>query len=321
MIRVCFFFIIVYNKNRRHRILTLFSMPSAAERYSKGDYILEQIIHAIINSISDFEIVDFIDILLLAVIIYWLLKLTSKTRAIQVLKGLGIILLVTWVTDFLGFVGTTWLLNYVLNIGAVLIVIIFQPEIRRALARIGRGRIDLSPAPSGNAQENVESILKAILNLSKKRVGALIVFERKTGLKDVIESGTRLSAVISAELLENLFFTNSPLHDGAVIIRDDVIEAAGCFLPLSDNKQIGQELGTRHRAALGVSEVSDCVTLIVSEETGVISVAQDGTLIRYLDTKAIRDLLEDIYMINKQPQKFRGLRIIKKGRDHNEDRA
>jgi len=296
-------------------------MPSAAERYSKGDYILEQIIHAIINSISDFEIVDFIDILLLAVIIYWLLKLTSKTRAIQVLKGLGIILLVTWVTDFLGFVGTTWLLNYVLNIGAVLIVIIFQPEIRRALARIGRGRIDLSPAPSGNAQENVESILKAILNLSKKRVGALIVFERKTGLKDVIESGTRLSAVISAELLENLFFTNSPLHDGAVIIRDDVIEAAGCFLPLSDNKQIGQELGTRHRAALGVSEVSDCVTLIVSEETGVISVAQDGTLIRYLDTKAIRDLLEDIYMINKQPQKFRGLRIIKKGRDHNEDRA
>jgi len=282
---------------------------------------LEDIINAIINSIPDFEIRDFIDIVLLAVVIYWLLKLTSKTRAMQVLKGLGIILLATWVTDFLNLAGSTWLLNYVLNAGAIVIVIIFHPEIRRALARIGRGHIDLSPSQSGNAQENVENILKAILNLSKKRVGALIVFERRTGLKDVIESGTRISGVITTELIENLFFTNSPLHDGAVIIREDVIEAAGCFLPLSENKQIGQELGTRHRAALGVSEVSDSVTLVVSEETGVISVAQDGTLIRYLDSKSIRDLLEDMYMINKQPQKFRGLRIIKKGRDNHEDRA
>lgn len=282
---------------------------------------MENIVRAIINSLSDFEIRDFIDIILLTVVIYWLLKLTSKTRAMQVLKGLGIILLATWAMDFFGFVGTTWLLNYVLNAGAIVIVIIFHPEIRRALARIGRGHIDLSPSPSSNASEIVESILKAVLSLSKKRVGALIVFERKTGLKDVIESGTRIGALISTELLENLFFTNSPLHDGAVIIREDIIEAAGCFLPLSDNKQVGQELGTRHRAALGVSEVSDCVTLIVSEETGVISVAQDGTLIRYLDSKAIRDLLEDLYMINKQPQKFRGLRIIRKGRDRNEDRA
>jgi diadenylate cyclase len=277
---------------------------------------LENIINGIINSITDLEIVDLIDIALLTIIIYWLLKLTSKTRAMQVLKGLGIILLATWIADFLGFAGTKWLLDYVLNAGAIVIVIIFHPEIRRALARIGRGHIDLSSSQSTNAQENVESILKAVLNLSKKRVGALIVFERKTGLKDVIESGTRIGAVISTELLENLFFTNSPLHDGAVIIRDDVIEAAGCFLPLSDNKQIGQELGTRHRAALGVSEVSDCVTLIVSEETGVISVAQDGTLIRYLDSKAIRDLLDDMYMINKQPPKYRGLRIIRKGRDN-----
>jgi len=280
--------------------------------------ILEEIFNALKSSLLYFTWKDVIDILLLAVVIYWLLKLTSKTRAMQVLKGLGIILVAAWVMDFLHLAGTAWILNYVLQIGALLIVIIFQPELRRALAKLGRGRIELTPPNVINAQEMVENILKAVLNLSKKRVGALIVFERKTGLKEVIESGTRLSAVISAELLENLFFTNSPLHDGAVIIREDTIEAAGCFLPLSDNKQIGQELGTRHRAALGISEVSDSVTLVISEETGVISVAQDGTLIRYLDSKAIRDLLEELYLI-KQSNRYRALRLKRKGRDEHEE--
>ncbi len=275
---------------------------------------MENIYNAIVESLSDFGWIDALDIILLSVIIYWLLKLTSNTRAMQVLKGLGVILLAAWVTDFLGLVGTFWILNYVLNAGAVVLVIIFQPELRRALAKLGRGTIELGTAPLSNAQENIDRILKAILNLSKKRVGALIVFERKTGLKDVIESGTRIDAQISSELLENLFFTNSPLHDGAVIICDGRIEAAGCFLPLSENKQIGQELGTRHRAALGVSEVSDSVTLVVSEETGVISVAQDGSLVRYLDSKAIRDLLEDLYMV-KQTTKHRVLRIKRKGRE------
>lgn len=275
---------------------------------------MEQIFEAIKNSLADFGWLDVIDIVLLGVVIYWLLKLTSKTRAMQVLKGLGVILLAAWVTEFLGLVGITWLLNYVLTAGVLLIVIIFQPELRRALAKIGRGRIELVSAQNTFAQENVQQILHAVLSLSKKRVGALIVFERKTGLKDVIESGTRIGAVISSELIENLFYNGSPLHDGAVIIREGSIEAAGCFLPLSDNKQIGQELGTRHRAALGVSEVSDSITLIVSEETGVISVAQDGNIIRYLDSKAIKDILEDIYMI-KQTSKPRGLVIKRKGRD------
>lgn len=277
-------------------------------------FFLEQIYNAIVDSLSYFSLIDAIDILLLSVIIYWLLKLTSKTRAMQVLKGLGIILLAAWVADLLDLVGTYWLLNYVLTAGALVLVIIFQPELRRALAKLGRGTIELGAGPGGNAQENVDRILKAVLNLSKKRVGALVVFERKTGLKDVIESGTRIDAQVSTELLENLFFTNSPLHDGAVIICDGRIEAAGCFLPLSENKQIGQELGTRHRAALGLSEVSDSVTLVISEETGVISVAQDGSLVRYLDSKAIRDLLEDLYMV-KQSGKRRVLRIKRKGRE------
>ena len=275
---------------------------------------MEQIINEILNSLMDFSVIDVIDILLLSVIIYWLLKLTSKTRAMQVLKGLGVILVAAWVADFFGLVGTTWILNYVLTAGALVIVIIFQPEIRRALARLGRGRIDMSSARSSSSQEHVDQIQRAILALSKKRVGALIVFERKTGLKDVIESGTRLNAEISSDLIENLFFTNSPLHDGAVIIREDRIEAAGCFLPLSDNKQIGQELGTRHRAALGISEVSDSITLVISEETGVVSMAQDGNLIRYLDTKAIKDLLEELYL-TKPTSKFKGIRIKRKGRE------
>jgi diadenylate cyclase len=250
---------------------------------------------------------------LLALVIYWLLKLTSKTRAIQVLKGLGIILLAVWITDFFHLNGITWLLNYVLTAGAVLVVILFQPELRRGLAQIGRGRLDLLISKNTYAQDTVDSIIKAILNMSKKRTGAIIVFERNTGLKDVLESGTKIGASISSEILETLFFKDSPLHDGAVIIREAAVEAAGCFLPLSDNKQIGQELGTRHRAALGISEVSDSITIIISEETGVISMAQDGKLIRYLDTKALRDILEDIYMIN-QETKSRGLKTHRKER-------
>lgn len=275
---------------------------------------MEQLFESIKNSILDFTVGDIVDIVLLALVIYWLLKLTSKTRAIQVLKGLGIILLAAWIADFLGLVGITWLLNYVLTAGAVLIVILFQPELRRALAHIGRGRIDLVSSKVTYAQDTVENLLKAILNMSKKRIGALIVFERKTGLRDVVESGTRIGASISSELIENLFYVGSPLHDGAVIISESTIVAAGCFLPLSDNKQIGQELGTRHRAALGVSEVSDSITIIISEETGVISMAQDGKLIRYLDTKAIKDILEEIYMI-KQNSKSRGLKFFWKERD------
>ena len=275
--------------------------------------LLEQIYNAIVASLSYFSWIDVVDIVILSVIIYWLLKLTSKTRAMQVLKGLGVILVAAWVADLLGLVGTYWILNYVLTAGALLLVIIFQPELRRALAKLGRGTIELGAGSLSNAQENISRILKAVLDLSKKRVGALIVFERKTGLKDVIESGTRIDAQVSTELLENLFFTNSPLHDGAVIISDGRIEAAGCFLPLSENKQIGQELGTRHRAALGLSEVSDSVTLVISEETGVISVAQDGSLVRYLDSKAIRDLLEDLYMV--KAGKRRVLHIKRKGRE------
>lgn len=247
------------------------------------------------------QILDFIDMLLVAVIVYFLLKFTKRTRAIQVLKGLGIIIIVAYLCELLRLPTVTWLLNYVIQAGALMLVIIFQPEIRRALERIGRGKIlgiSLSPqnGPGEDAIKVIEEIHKAILNLSIHKTGALIVFEQKTGLKEVIESGIALNAQISSEVIENIFFKNAPLHDGAMIIKDDIIVAAGCFLPLSDNKQITSELGTRHRAALGISEISDCIVLVVSEETGVISMAREGVLERYLDSKALRVALEKMMM-------------------------
>jgi len=146
-----------------------------------------------------------------------------------------------------------------------------------------------------SAEHCVEAVSKALLNLSKVKIGAIIVFEQKVGLKDVIETGTILNAQISGELIENIFQPNTPLHDGAVIIRGTTLVAAGCFLPLSDNKKLEKDLGTRHRAALGISEVSDSTTIIVSEETGILSMAYDGKLTRYMDSKQLKEVLEDIF--------------------------
>ena len=148
--------------------------------------------------------------------------------------------------------------------------------------------------------------------MSIRKIGALMVFERKTGLRDVIESGTTLDAKISSELIENVFFPNSPMHDGAMILKNDKVVAAGCFLPLSDNKQISSELGTRHRAALGISEISDSIVLIVSEETGVISKAHEGTITRYIDRKALREILTDIFLGSKEKSVSIGTRIKRK---------
>lgn len=251
-------------------------------------------------SLSQFTWIDLVDILLVAIVIYALLRLTSRTRAMSVLKGLGLIIIAARIFEILGLSTVSWLLNYVINAGAIVIVILFQPEIRRALEKIGRGKFfEISTAGGANEQRCIDDLSHAILDLSKHKTGALLVFERKTGLREIIESGTLLNAVISRELILNICYPNTPMHDGAIIICDDRIVAAGCFLPLSDNKQIGSELGTRHRAALGVSEVSDAIVIIVSEETGVISMASEGALTRYLDVKQLDRVLSDVF-IGKQ---------------------
>ena len=258
---------------------------------------------------------DVVDIIIVAVIVYSLIRITSGTRALQVLKGLGIILAIALVCSILNLPTVTWILSWLINAAAVLLVILFQPEIRRALEKLGGGKFfGILVAPREDSDRIVDELMRAIINMSKRKVGALIVFERKTGLKDIIETGTLINAEIVSELIENIFYPNTPLHDGAMIIKDGKIMAAGCFLPLSDNKQISSELGTRHRAALGVSEVSDSYTIVVSEETGVISYMFDGMLTRYLDIPTLRDILERIFIkadnTDKRPPTFKFRRKV-----------
>jgi len=250
--------------------------------------------------ISRPTIVDILDILIVAFLIYQLLMLTRDTRASQVLKGLGILFVVYWASDWLGFKALNWVLNMIVNSGAVVLVVLFQAEIRRALEQIGRaGSTRLDRIRSGKGLKTdtsvVAEIVSALVSLSRRRVGALIVIEQHTGLQDVIESGTRIDAEISAALIENIFEPNTPLHDGAMIIRGYRIEAAACILTLSEDTTISRELGTRHRAALGISETTDSITLIVSEETGIISMARGGRLTRHLDARSLRQTLEPIY--------------------------
>ncbi len=243
------------------------------------------------------SITDILDILIVAFLLYELLMLTRQTRASAVLKGLGMLILASWVSDLIGLTALNWVLLNIVNNGAVVIVILFQPELRKALEQIGRGTI-LETSHLDDESDNqrvVSEIIQCLVNLSRRRVGALLVFEQKTGIKDIIETGTRIDAMISCPLLENIFEPNTPLHDGAVVIRGNRVMAAACILTLSEGKGISRELGTRHRAAIGISETTDAVTLIVSEETGIISMARGGKLTRHLDAAGLHQILSAMY--------------------------
>lgn len=256
-------------------------------------------VKAIASGLSQIRILDFIDIIIIAVIIYKLIVLTKETRAYQVLKGMGVLFLCAVACDLLQIQTLSWLLSSFLSSGLLLAVVLFQPEFRRALEHIGRGNLFDKSVLIGFSQEDsaiVSELQLAITDLAKRRVGALIVIEQKTALGDIAATGTRIDGVISAPLVENIFEPNTPLHDGAMIIRDRQIIAAACILPLAENLSVARELGTRHRAALGISTVSDSITIVVSEETGVISYARDGKLVRYVDNRALKDLLETIFI-------------------------
>ncbi|MBR4081702.1 MAG: diadenylate cyclase CdaA [Clostridia bacterium] len=242
-------------------------------------------------------IADIVDILIVAVILYELLMLTRQTRGSAVLKGLVLLLVVTWISDLLGLTALNWLLMSIIQNGALVLVILFQPELRKVLEQIGRSaKIEHGKsADKDNDNYVIDEIIHCLTNLSRRRVGALLVFEQKTGLKDVIETGTTIDAQISAPLLENIFEPNTPLHDGAVVIRDQRVMAGACILTLTEGRGISRELGTRHRAAIGVSETTDAIVLIVSEETGIISMAKGGKLTRHLDAKSLREILEGMY--------------------------
>lgn len=240
--------------------------------------------------------VDYIDIAIIAVLIYQLVILTRQTRASQVLKGLAVIIVASYLSELIGLTALNWVLRSILNNGVIALMILFQPELRRALEQIGRSaKLDRS-AQRDESERIVDEITQCLIRLSRRRVGALIVFEQRTGLKDITErSGTPLDSLISAPLLENIFEPNTPLHDGAVIIRGQRVVSAACVLTLSDNSSISRDLGTRHRAGLGVSENTDALVLIVSEETGIISMARAGKLTRHLDADSLRRILGEIY--------------------------
>lgn len=254
---------------------------------------------------------NMLDILIVSVLIYQVIKMMVHTRANSVLKGVGMVLVVTWLSEVLQLNALNWLLLQMINTGMLVLVVLFQPELRHGLDRIGRSRWLVSlfgPRKNDvNASHVVQELVSALTSLARRRVGALIVIQRETGLSDILASGTRLDAEISAPLIENIFEPNTPLHDGAVVICDARIAAAACILQLSEDSTISRELGTRHRAALGISESTDAVTLIVSEETGIISMAREGRLTRYLDAKSLTALLSELFL-SAEPSALEQLR-------------
>lgn len=260
------------------------------------------------NIIYGIRIVDIIDIALVAFVLYKILVFIHETRAEQLVKGLLVIVLATFVSDKLKLYTLNWILVNTMTLGVIALIIVFQPELRRALESIGRSqfirtqfvRIDKEKAKSITA-----SLVRAIDYFSSKSIGALIVLEQETALSDISESGTKIDAEISTELMGNIFYEGSPLHDGAVIIRGDRIMAAGCVLPLTQDKTLSRDLGTRHRAGLGITENSDAVVFIVSEETGIISLAVNGKLTRFLDIKSVEKTILNLYLADMESKKTR----------------
>lgn len=251
------------------------------------------VINLIINTVKHINITSILDIIVVSYIFYKIYMLMNETRAEQLLKGILLIILLIPISSIFHLTTLNWILNKTLTIGVLSFVIIFQPEIRKALEHIGRSAFADKHIFEDEEKTNevITEIVSAVENLSQSRTGALIVIEQTTGLGDVIATGNKLDAIISSALLENIFVVNTPLHDGATIIRNDRIVAAGCFLPLTNNSTINKQLGTRHRASIGISEVSDALTIIVSEETGVISLAVNGKLTRYYTRDKLKDIL------------------------------
>lgn len=272
----------------------------------------------VFRALKQFGFRDIIDISIIAVCIYKLLQAIKETRAIQVFKGIGIVLIAAILADFFKLSAVSWVLSTLLQSGVIVALVLFQPEIRKALEGIGRGSVFNRSNVAEGEERIISELTSALLELSKRKIGALIVFQQRSSLSDIIKTGTTINADICSPLILNIFEPNTPLHDGAMIISEGRIVAAGCFLPLSDNMTISKELGTRHRAGLGISEHSDSITFIVSEETGVISYTSGGKLIRYMDQKSIGDTLLGIYGSEEEKKKLAALSFIRR-KKNNED--
>lgn len=242
-----------------------------------------------LNFLPGLSLINVIDILLVSFIIFWLLLLIRNTRAEQLVRGLLVLLGAGLVSRWLGLYTITFILDSIQTMVLVAIPVVFQPELRRALEQLGRGRF-FRPAVFFQEEEGeraLAEIVRAVDDLSRRRIGALLVIQGRTGLEEVAETGVRIDGRVSGELLLSIFLPGSPLHDGAVLLQDGRVVAAGCLLPLTEQR-LSNELGTRHRAALGITEVSDAVAVVVSEETGAISLAREGRLVRGLSADELR---------------------------------
>jgi diadenylate cyclase len=251
------------------------------------------------NMFASFSVTDVIDVAIVAFVVYKVMTFIRETRAEQLVKGLLILVVATFLSDILNLYTLNWLLEGTLTLGVIALIIVFQPELRRGLEYIGRSKFirkQFGEMNKEKAKSITSTIIKAVDYFSVHKIGALLIIERETTLNDIIESGTEMDAVVTERLLGAIFYPGAPLHDGACIIRGDRVVAAGCVLPLTQNRTLSKDLGTRHRAGIGITENSDAIALIVSEETGIISIAIDGKLSRFLDIKTVEKTLLNLYL-------------------------
>lgn len=250
---------------------------------------------------------DVLDIAIISFLFYKFLMLVKETRAEQLIKGLIVILIVWKVSDWAQLRMVHFAIKNLMTLGVVALIIVFQPEMRRALEYIGRNKLmrkSITDMIEEEMDQMIGHIVDAVEGLAHHKTGALIALERETGLNEIIQTGVKLDAAISAELIKNVFHHNAPLHDGALVIRKNRIQAASCLLPLTTSDGLSSDLGTRHRAALGLVERSDAMVIVVSEETGVISLAMDGKLSRFLDRNSLISILRSKFKVVKRPSAF-----------------
>ncbi|MCX7715470.1 MAG: diadenylate cyclase CdaA [Clostridia bacterium] len=282
---------------------------------------MSTLIDYITRYIQLFRPTDIIDMAIVAILVYNLFRLIRETRAAQLVKGIAILFLILQLSIWFHLTALNYILQAAMQVGMFAIVVIFQPELRSILERMGRSKVgklmDFAANPISDEviSKTINEIVEATANMSKSKTGALIVLERDTKLGEIMTTGIVLNADVSAGLLENIFSPNTPLHDGAVIIRENKIMNAGCLLPLTSNNNLARELGTRHRAALGISEASDAVVLVVSEETGKISIAVNGTLTRNISGEPLKKALSKTLSKKNPPDaldKIKFWRVINK---------
>ena len=251
--------------------------------------------------LSTIGLLDLIDVAIVAYVLYRMYYMIKDTRAVALLKGLFVLLAATALSKWLGLNVINWVLQKTMTVVLVALPVVFQPELRRALEQLGRGKLFRKTDLNVEEMELVlTELVAATTAMARNKIGALIVLERETGLSDYIETGVKVDGLVSSEFLINIFIPNTPMHDGAVIIRGNRVMAAACLLPLTEERSLSKELGTRHRAAIGLSEQTDALIIVVSEETGTISVAMEGTLTRHLDGQSMKELLRPLIIPQAQ---------------------